>query len=333
MDLPLVSINLVVRNGATYAKACMEHIRRQLYSRIEVNIFDNDSTDETLHIIEKELPEARIIRNSKNYGFGGGQNRCLQHARGEFVVFHCIDVLLEKNFIGEGVRIMERDPSAGALQAKILGYNKQGFEKNDIIDTTGFEIYRSRRIINRGHGERDRGQYEKDEEIFSYEGACGFFRRAALEDSRINGELLDEDFFWYADDIDLGWRMRLLGWKSVYVPTMIAWHDRQTTKRLKKTIFDFIRLRREVPAYKRALDYRNFHLTLVKNEFLSNVFKDFFPFIKREIALFFYTLIFEPRTLFSWISFFVLLPRIMKKRRNLMARIQVSPHEIRRWYK
>ena len=332
MDLPLVSINLVVRNGATYAKACMEHIRRQLYSRIEVNIFDNDSTDETLPIIEKEFPEARIIRNSKNYGFGGGQNRCLKYAEGEFVVFHCIDVLLDKNFVEEGVRIMGQDHSAGALQAKILGYNKQDFKKNDIIDTTGFEIYRSRRIINRGHGERDRGQYEKDEEIFSYEGACGFFRRAALEDSRINGELLDEDFFWYADDIDLGWRMRLLGWKSVYVPTMIAWHDRQTTKRLKRTVFDFIRLRREIPAYKRALDYRNLHLTLIKNELPKNVLRDLFPFLKRECALFIYTLICEPRTVLSWISFFRLLPKILEKRKIIMERKKVSAGSIRRWY-
>lgn len=330
---PLVSINLVVRNGAAYAKACAEHIRQQTHPHIEVNIFDNDSSDTTLRIIEQELPAARIIRNSKNYGFGGGQNRCLEYSKGEFAVFHCIDVLLDENFVEEGVRIMESDSRIGALQAKILGYNRRDFKKNDIIDTTGFEIFRSRRVVNRGHGEKDQGQYEKEEEIFSYEGACGFFRRKALEDSKINGELLDEDFFWYGDDIDLGWRMRLLGWKSVYAPTMLAWHDRQTTKRLKKTIFDFIRLRREIPAYKRALDYRNLHLTLIKNELPENILRDLVPFFRRECALFLYTLIFEPKTVFSWISFFGILPKIFKKRMDIVKRRKVNAKEMRKWYK
>ncbi len=333
MSDELVSIQVVVHNGEYYIRECLRHIFLQTYPNIEVFVFDNNSTDSTREIVKKEFPQVKLIENDKNYGMGGGQNRCFEISKGDYVIFHSVDVLLDKDYVKKGVRVFGKDLQVGVVQAKILQYNKADFRKTNIIDTTGMEIYRSRRIINRGHGEEDVGQYDKQEEVFSYEGASGFFRRTALEDSKINGEILDEDFWWYADDIDLGWRMHLLGWKQVYVLTVLAWHDRQTTKRLRESVFDFIKLRKEVPARKRALDYHNIHLTIIKNDFLGNIVRDFSPFTKRELALFIYTLIFEPRTVLGWFSFFVRLPKILKKRRIIMSQRKVSSKEMRKWFK
>lgn len=328
-----VSIQVVVYNGEHYVRECLRHVFSQSYPNIEVIVWDNASIDKTREIVKNEFPRARVIENDKNYGMGGGQNRCFEISKGEYVIFHSVDVLLDRDYVKEGMHTFEKDPRVGVVQAKILQYNRGDFRKTNIIDTTGMEIYRSRRIINRGHGEEDIGQYDKQEEIFSYEGASGFFRRSALEDSKINGEILDEDFWWYADDIDLGWRIRLLGWKEVYAPTMLAWHDRQTTKRLRKSVFDFIKLRREVPVRKRALDYHNIHLTIIKNDFWGNILRDFFPFFKREAALFIYTLLFEPQTILGWPSFFARLPKILKKRKIIMSGKRISQKEMARWFK
>ncbi len=337
---PLVSISLVVKDGAKYIRGCLGAVFRQTYPNIEVVVWDNNSSDETLAIIEKEFPHARLIRSEKNFGFEGGQNANFKNLKGDHVVFLCVDVFLDKDFVKAGVEGMERDPTIGALQAKILVYNSQfdsaagiwNFEKTNIIDTTGFQIFRSRRVVNRGHGEEDRGQYNTKEEIFSYEGAAGFFRRKALEDARINGYIFDEDFWWYASDLDLGWRMRLLGWKSMYIPQMLAWHERQTTRRLSNSYPDFIRLRRTVPAFKRALDYRNTHFTILKNDFFINLSRDVIPFFLRETQLFIYTIFFEPRTILSWISFFRLSPKMIKKRKLIMKRRKASPDDMRRWF-
>ena len=89
------------------------------------------------------------------------------------------------------------------------------------IDTCGFQIFRSRRIVNIGHGEEDRGQFNQEKEIFAVEGAVPVLRRQALEDCRLKSQgnkIIDPDFFWYGDDLDLAWRMRLFGWKQVFAP-------------------------------------------------------------------------------------------------------------------
>lgn len=334
MKDPIVSINLVVMNGEKYIRECLKAVFSQTYENIEVTVWDNNSSDATPEIVEKEFPQTKLIRNDKNYGLGGGQNKCFEKCRGEYVVFHCVDVILDKDFVKKGIKTMGEEDRCGVAQAKILVYNSKLQKKTDIIDTTGFEIFRSRRIINRGHGEKDVGQYNKKEEIVSYEGACGFFRRKALEDSKIEGEILDEDFFWYGDDVDLGWRMRLLGWKSVYNPEMIAWHDRQTTKRLKKNIFDFIKIRKELPWKKRMLDWRNQRLSMVKNEFINHFLRDLPYFFKREILLVLYFIFFEPRTFFvGLVGFLKILPRMIRKRRIIISRIKVDARDIKMWFR
>lgn len=334
MNSSFVSINLIVKNGEKYIRKCLEAVFNQDFKNYEVLVFDNRSEDKTCEIVEKEFPGARLIKFEKNYGLGGGFNKSLQYSRSQYVVLLCVDVILAPNFLSEAVKVLEADQKIGAFQPKVLVWNiDTGL--TDIIDTTGFEIFKSRRIINRGHGEKDTGQYS-DGEILSYEGACPVFRRVALEEGRMpfnDNEYLDEDFEWYADDIDFGWRMRVLGWKSYFSPKAIAYHDRKTTKRLKKNLIDFIKLRKTVSARKRMLDFRNQRLTMVKNEFAFHLLKDFPRFFFREIGLLIYFLIFERGSLPGINGFLKLLPKMFKKRRWIMKRKKISKKEIEKWFK
>lgn len=330
MSQPLVSINLVVWNREHEVRACLEAVRQQTYPYCEVVIFDNHSTDSTKDIIKKEFPEYTLIENDKNEGGPEkGWNRCLPLTHGAYFLGLCVDVVLDKTFVAEAVRAMETMPAVGALQAKI--YQMTNERKTDIIDTTGFLIFRSRKIINRGHGEKDTGQFPEGE-IFSYEGAAPFWRRKALEESAVYGEVHDEDFVWYALDIDLGWRMRLLGWKSYFLPSLIAYHDRQTTKRLSKSWWDFIRLRRTIPRRKRMLDWRNTRFTFLKNDFFISALKDFPFFVGREFCLFCYIIMFEPFLLQALPRMLFLLPRMLRKRRWVMQHARVSRQEMEQWF-
>lgn len=359
--MPLVSVNLVVRNGEKYIRGCLNAVLNQSYENLELTVFDNNSDDKTKEIVKmvqqvhhKEFPRFRLVENKVNYNFGTGQNRCAELTKGEYILALCVDVFPDKDFIKNAVAVMEADKKIGALQAKIYkmvcskpnlaaslpSREKDECLKTNIIDTAGFEIYRSRRVVNRGHGEEDKGQFDKAEEIFSYEGACPFFRRAALEDAAVlssaadgRKEYHDEDFWWYADDIDLGWRLRLFGWKSFFAPDVIAYHDRSTTKRLSKGRWDFIKMRRELPALKKRLDWQNTQLTFLKNDICANVVKDFFPFFKRQFSLFIYFLIFEQSTLLAIPKILLMLPRMLKKRRYIMKNKKASAEEMGRWFK
>lgn len=330
---PLVTINLVVRNGEKYIRHCLKAIKNQSYPNLEVIVFDNNSNDKTPLIVKQEFPQFQLIENSKNCYVGGGFNKCIELSRGKYILALCVDVICEKDFIKNAARKMESDRTIGVLQSKTLIYDFKNQKLTDNIDTAGFEIFRSRRIINRGHGAKDIGQFEKPEEIFSYEGAAGFFRKEALQKAKINGQIFDEDFVWYGDDIDLGWRLNLLGWKNFYDPSVIAWHDRSTTHRLSRGYRDFIQSRKSLPLEKKRWDYINQRLMMVKNDIAAQFLCDFPFFIFREAKLWIYFLLFERSTLLGVLDFIKLLPKMAAKRKIIMSKKKLADKEIKNWFK
>ena len=251
----------------------MDSIRAQSYQNIEINQFDG---------------------TVDNIGFWAGQERLLPQSKGEYII--CMsDVVLDKDFVKNAVEILERDPKIGALQAKI-------FQSDGLIDTTGFQISRTRRVINRG--KQTRNEFPEGE-IFAVEGAVPVFRKKALENLPY---MVDPDFrigpYGYGDDLDLTWRMKNLGWKQWYAPTVIAYHDRSTRGP-----------RHDIPLIKRQLDWCNVRFAIIKND--QHLLRDAPFWIPREIAVMMYTILFEPGVLKILPRFFKLLP-VMLRRRHVL---------------
>ena len=358
MSNPLVTINLVVLNGEKYIRHCLDGILVQSYPKelIEFNILDNNSVDKTKEIIHdlgfriSDLGFARFnfIESKLNLGMWPGQEELLKYSNGKYVLSLAVDVILDKDFIKNAVDVMEKDPKIGALEAKIYKYDlvNSRVNKTKIIDTCGFKIFKSRRLINIGHGEEDKGQYDNFGEIFGVEGAAPFFRQKALENCKIPvnmgtmqndmvpmlTEIVDHDYFWYGDDFDLAWRMNLFGWKQVFAPNVLAWHDRQTTKKLRQNLKDFLEIRRAIPLKKRQLEWKNIRFTILKNDYIINLLKDFPYVLKREISMFAYLFLFEPKVLMEIPSFIVMIPRMLSKRKEIMKKAVRTPNEIRKYF-
>ncbi len=344
---PRISINIVVYNGEKYIRRCLDSVRKQAYGNFEVNILDNNSSDSTREIVKKEFPEFNLIEGEKNLGMWPGQEELLKYSRGKYIVVLSVDVILNENFITEAVKVLERDGKIGAVQGKIYKFELPHLQSTiyqlptGVIDTCGFQIFRSRRIINIGHGEPafvetsagKQERFNKERGIFAVEGAVPVFRKKALEDCRIDSHIVDPDFFWYGDDLDLAWRMRLFGWKQIYSPRVIAYHDRKTTKNLSKTSEDFIKIRQDIPLFKRRLDWRNTTLAIIKNDFISNLFRDLPHILWRQARLWIYFMLFEPVMFFEIFNVAKLLPVMLKRRGEIMRRTRVSAKEIRAWFK
>ncbi|MBI2063019.1 MAG: glycosyltransferase family 2 protein [Candidatus Yanofskybacteria bacterium] len=357
MPSKLVSINIVVHNGEKYIRRCLDSILEQSYSHefIELNILDNNSTDSTREILKSgrwtvdggQSPKFSLVESRENLGMWPGQEKLLEQSHGKYIIALSVDVILDKDFIKNAVEVMERDYQIGALQAKVYKYELDhnpihGHRKTingscddtEIIDTCGFKIFKSRRIVNIGHGETDSGQYNQKREIFAVEGAVPIFRRQALEDCRLesqNNQIIDRDYFWYGDDLDLAWRMRLFGWKQVYAPSVIAWHDRKTTKTLAGGWKEFIKIRKTIPMFKRRLDLRNTTLTIIKNDFTINLLRDLPHILWRQLRLGIYFLIFEPSVFLEFFKVAKLLPSMLKRRSEIMSKSNVTPEELRQW--
>src|SRR3989338_4439668 len=183
MSNSLVSINLVVLNGEKYIRYCLDAILGQTYPHelIELNILDNGSMDGTKEIIKNwknisldklRIPKFFSLSSEKNLGMWPGQEELLKYSNGKYVLAMAVDVILDKDFVKNAVNALEKDNKIGALEAKIYKYDLIDGEerKTNIIDTCGFKIFKSRRLINVGHGEKDNGQYDGLGEIFGVEG-------------------------------------------------------------------------------------------------------------------------------------------------------------------
>src|SRR3989344_2001107 len=285
MSNHLVTINLVVLNGEKYIRHCLDSVLEQIYPHelIEFNILDNGSSDRTKEIIKEwsiqnssKFVKFNLVELTKNVGVWPGQEELLKYSMGKYVLGLCVDVILDKDFIKNAVEVMERDFKIGALQAKIYKFDfnseildsKFKIPDSKIIDTCGFKIFKSRRLINIGHGETDDGQFNEEKEIFGIEGAAPFFRKEAMESCRISlpayrltslsatTKIFDHDYFCFLDDFYIASRMNLFCWKKLFEPTIIDWHNRQTTKKLRSSFNDFLEIRRAIPLKKRNLEWK-----------------------------------------------------------------------------
>lgn len=340
MDKPLVTINVVVFNGEKYLAPCLEAIRKQTYSNLEVNVCDNHSTDRTRDIVRTQFSEFRLIEHPTNLGMWPGHEEALKHSKGVYVLCVSADVMIDSQFVERSVAICEADLKIGAVQAKIYQYDYPklsdgSYRQSTLIDTCGFFMFRSRRVGNVGHGMPDDGRYAQLKEIFGVEGAVPFFRRSALESLRIDGTIWDHDYFWYGDDLDVAWRMNLFGWKQCFDPNVIAFHDRSTTKGMAKGWLDAINrvsLRRQIPITKRRLDWSNTRFTIIKNDYIINILRDLPRILLRETQVLGYAILFEPGLLLEFGRFARLLPRMLAKRWKIMAQAKVPARGMRRWF-
>ena len=217
---PLVSVVIVNWNGAHYLPTCLDSLRAQTYPHLEVIVADNASTDGSQALIRADYPEVTLIALSENRGFTGGNNAGITASRGEIVILLNNDTEVAPDWVAEVVATFARHPEAGLVASKMLL-----FDRRDTLHTAG-DYYRLDGLPgNRGVWQRDEGQYDREEYVF---GACGgalAVRRAVLDQIG----LLDDDFFFSAEDVDFAWRAQLAGWRCVYAPSAVVYHHLAAT--------------------------------------------------------------------------------------------------------
>src|SRR3989344_3341084 len=188
----LVSIILPVLNREKYIRQCLGAVLAQSEQNFELVIIDDGSTDSTLSevsnfefLISKQYPDLQlqVIKNKERLAPWGNFERACRQSQSKYCVLLSVDVVIDKDFIKNAVEIMEQASSIGCLQAKIFQY-KIGSDYQ-LIDTVGFGIFKSRRVINIGHGQIDHGQFNEQKEIFAVEGAVPFYRREAFLDCAV----------------------------------------------------------------------------------------------------------------------------------------------------
>lgn len=310
----LASIIVLTYNSEKYIENCLQSIFAQTYDNIEVIIIDNCSKDNTIAVIENwklKIGNFKFVKNLINPGYAVGNNLGIEKSEGEYLFIINPDVVLDKNYVKAAVNELETNLQIGSVQGKI--YQLNNGIKTNIIDTVGFEFFESGRIIDRGQGKEGFGRFDRKEEIFGVNGAAAAYRRTTLNDIKYKEEYFDEDFFCYAEDFDLAWRAKNKGWKCIYVPQAILWHDRTSSKSIGGGWREFRRIRKSQSLWLRKISWRNMWFAYIKNLPIKSFFHP--RFLRRQIKFNLYLIFFEPLVLLAKFQIIKLFPRMLKKRK------------------
>jgi GT2 family glycosyltransferase len=214
---PLVSIILVNYNGRRFIERCLRSVLNTQYPNFEVILVDNGSTDGSLKLVEKVFckhPRLRIVRSKINLGFASANNKGVLNAKGKYVVFLNLDTEVESSWLTELVKVAESDYNIGACQSKLLVLSDSA-----LLDSAGDFPTRHGVPYIRSYHSLD-SKYKKVEEIFSARAAAMLVRYDAL--NKVG--TFDPSYFIGYEDVDLCWRLRLAGYKVVFVPSSVVYH-------------------------------------------------------------------------------------------------------------
>jgi GT2 family glycosyltransferase len=347
MSRPLISVNLLLFKPDFYLEPCLESILAQSYENIEILIIDNNSGDgtaqkareiiEKAQVLGKKIPPYKIIALEKNLGFAGGQNLGIKESRGDLLILVNQDIILETDCIKNIVESFD-DEKVGSAQGKILRLKAENKNllKTQIIDTAGLVMLKNRRIIARGQGREDNGQFNLPEEIFGADGSLPVYRRTALEDIKIyldgKEEYFDEDFFAYKEDVDVAWRLRLYGWQTVYKPKSTAWHARTSGDSAQTNYFGIIKERLKISKFGKYQSFKNQRLVQIKNEQPGLLLKHLPYFLFKEISAWIFVILFEHYTWRAIRDLFSQAPQAWRKRKIIMEKKKVSSREMAKWF-
>lgn len=300
-------LQVVGHNHRPYLADCLRSCLSQTV-RVPVLYVDNASADGSAAFVKENFPAVQVQANATNRGYSGGHNDGLRLIpESEVVIALNADVVLTPDFLEKGLAAFAR-PSIGAVSPLLLRPD------GDTIDAYGDVLRRSLRAVNQYHGQslsKLQATGARLSNPWGYTGAAVFLRRRALLDVALDGEIFDEDFFAYREDVDLSWRLRLRGWEIVGEPKSRAQHVRTARTSNRK------------PARVAQLSWRNYYLTLVKDVPLGTLAGHLLPVLLEDLARDLQMLS-SPSLWPALPETLRLLPRMLRKRQQVQARASAA---------
>ena len=226
-----VAVCIVTHDSADDLPACLAAVGALDHRPLELVIVDCASRDGSLERARAAAPAGIPLTAAQladNRGFAGGMNEALARTTAPFVLTLNADARPHPSFVTRLlVRLEAPLPGgarAGAAAGRLLRPADGGPPR---LDACGMRLSPAWRHFDRGSGEPDRGQYALPERVFGATGAASLFRREALLDAAVDGEVFDPRFHSFREDAELCFRLRERGWEVLYEPQAVAEHRRR----------------------------------------------------------------------------------------------------------
>ena len=222
-----VTIIIPNYNGKHFMEPCLKSLAEQTCKDFKILVVDNASTDGSVEYMKEEYPEIETLVLEKNYGFSKAVNVGIRHADTPYVLLLNNDTTVEPHFVLEMIRAIERSRYIFSVSSKMIQmYHPEQIDSaGDLYTVIGWGICRGagRSITN----------YTEDCEIFSACAGAAIYRRELFK--KIG--YFDENHFAYLEDIDVGYRAKIYGYKNVYCPSALVYHVGSGTSGSKYNAF------------------------------------------------------------------------------------------------
>ena len=216
-ETPTVSIIIINYNGKELLKQCLTSLEKINYNSFKIILVDNNSTDDSVDFVTKNFSKIILIKLEENRGFAEPNNIASKIAKGKYLLFLNNDTIVTENFMTELLNIIESDKKIAICQSLLLKPDGGVDSSGDFIDPLGV-VYNSKTIP------------KKEREISSARGACMLIRKHVYDE--LDG--FDEQFFVSFEDVDLGWRAWIKGYKVMLASKSLVYHvGGQTIEKIK----------------------------------------------------------------------------------------------------
>ena len=212
----VVSVVIVNYRGADDTIQCVEGLRGLDWPTelLQIVVVDNASGDDSAARIRAAAPDITLIESQENTGFAGGCNLGIAHSVGQFVALINSDARPHPGWLSAAVAALRADASVAAVASKVLDW------EGARIDYVGGSV----NFVGQGYkaevGQLDDGSFETAQDVLFFTGAAAVIRKDLFH--TVGG--FDEQYFMFFEDVDLGWRMNLAGYRVRYVPGSIVYH-------------------------------------------------------------------------------------------------------------
>lgn len=209
-------------NGASMLRQYLPSVLQYSHEEAVVYVADNASTDDSLELLRQHFPEVELILFDKNWGFAEGYNKAFGQIDAEYYLLLNSDIEVTHHWLTPLLEFMDAHEEVAACQPKLLSMaDRDQFEyagaSGGFLDRYGYPFCRGRIFDT---VERDNGQYDYQSEVLWATGAALCVRARIYKE--VGG--LDSRFFAHNEEIDMCWRMRLLGYKIYCLPESIVYH-------------------------------------------------------------------------------------------------------------
>jgi GT2 family glycosyltransferase len=317
-----VAVCIVTHDSAADLPGCFESIAALDHRPLEIVVVDCASRDGSLEAARAHAPEGipfQAVGLAENRGFAGGMNEALAHTQAPWVLTLNADARPEPGYV---TRLLVRARAhlrvrIGAVTGRLVRPSQPRR-----IDACGMLLTRNWRHLDRGSGEVDRGQWSAPERVFGATGAASLFRRAALDDVAVEGEVFDSRFHSFREDAELCFRLRERGWEVVYEPAAVCEHRR----------FNLPERRSAMPAAVNLHSLKNRYLLRIYHQTGRNFLRTLFPTLIRDVAALGWVLLRERSSLGAYGWLWRNRREIFRRRRIIQERRTVPPAAIDKWF-